>query len=835
MVLVKGKRVFGLLTAVFFLSVVSMLGSMGCGTGAAGNQPETMGTEADNGMQADKEESWEDADKTGETGKTDGTENARKVMGRYVETMNESMVDFAGNGSKLVRLSDGSLMLFSPRSGKWVSKDNGTTWEPESLAWFTEMRAKEDYIMDIAVSVDGTVGIIYCEKESGGETGDGGSGTNGENADNPDGEEDGAVLTETGDLHETAVHPKYRVVSADNQVTEFEVLKEQQGYLWRLCFSGDGRLFGSSIDGNIYEIDWKQGERKPVTQWKDLLYHFTVWGDRIVGISGSGVEIFDMEKGELTEDKVLDDFLETQMGDKMFIATENTLPLIVVPEGDDILYLICEKGIYRHVLGGNVVEQLADGTLNSLGNPFYGLGDGMMLEDNGFLVLFTNGALAGYVYDPDMPATPDVRLKAYSLKEDLKLKSAIAAYQAKHPEVYIRYEIGMDGNGSVTRDDALKKLNMEIAAGKGPDFFLLDDMPMDSYVEKGILADLNPYLEQMDGEKYFQNILRAFESETDAAVYAVPGKFVLPLAGGKKGDVERMTDLAAIAELAKQYRAEKPEGGILGWTRERDMLKQFLWVCAPAWTAKDGSVDAAKLEEFYVQMKKIWDNEAEGITDRMRTETEDFYRMMESEGRTEEELDRYRVNHISWVGDQYLLGEQEFFMGGVESPVTFELAVSYFHVKERSDGEFAPYGGQVSGVFIPQSIAAISRTSEHPEIAAGLLETLLDESSWSGLSPNKEMLQKQLVKNATEDGGSYASTGRTLEDGTMASMELYPSSEEEIGRLLEMINQAHVPYVKNRVLEDAVLKAGETVLEGNMSAEDGVREVLKQVSLYMAE
>ena len=265
------------------------------------------------------------------------------------------------------------------------------------------------------------------------------------------------------------------------------------------------------------------------------------------------------------------------------------------------------------------------------------------------------------------------------------------------------------------------------------------------------------------------------------------------------------------------------------------MLKQFLWVCAPAWTAKDGSVDAAKLEEFYVQMKKIWDNEAEGITDRMRTETEDFYRMMESEGRTEEELDRYRVNHISWVGDRYLLGAQEFFMGGVESPATFDIAVSYFHVKERSDGEFAPYGGQVSGVFVPQSIAAISRTSEHPEIAAGLLETLLDESSWGGLSPNKEMLQKQLVKNATEDGGSYASMGRTLEDGTMASMELYPSSEEEIGRLSEMINQAHGPYVKNRVLVDALLKAGETVLEGNMSAEDGVREVLKQVSLYMAE
>lgn len=831
MVSVRRKRLFGLFTAVVLL--VGMMGNMGCGTGdaSAGIQPETAGARPDGGEQADKGKNGEDAAKTGES----EPENGGKVMGRYVETMNESMVDFAGNGSKMVRLSDGSLMLFDPRSGKWVSKDNGATWEPESLAWFTEMRAREDYIMDIAVSVDGTVGIIYCEKGSGGETGDDGNGTDAQTGDGADGEEAGTVLAETGDSRESALHPKYRVVSADNEVTEFEVSEELPGHLWHLAFSGDGRLFGSAMGGNVYEIDWKQGERKLVTQWKDLLYHFVVWGERIVGVSGSGVGIYDMEKGEMTEDKVLNDFLETQMGDKMLIATENTLPLIVVPEGDDILYLLCEKGIYRHVLGGNVVEQLADGALNSLGNPSYGLGDGMMLEGYGFLVLFTNGAFADYVYDPDMPATPDIRLKVYSLKEDMKLKSAIAGYQAKHPEVYIRYEIGMDGNGSATRDDALKKLNMEIAAGNGPDFFLLDDMPMDSYVEKGVLADLTPYLEQMDGEKYFRNILRAFESETDGKVYAVPGKFVLPLAGGRKGDVERMTDLSAIAELAEQYRSEKPEGGILGWTRERDMLKQFLWVCAPAWTAEDGSVDAAKLEEFYVQMKRIWENEEEGITDRMRMETEDFYKTLESEGRTEEEMDLYRVNHISWVGDQYMLGEQEFFLGGVESPATFDLAVSYFHLKERSDGDFASYGGQVSGVFVPQSIAAISQTSEHPEIAAGLLETLLDESSWNGLSPNKEMLQKQLVKNATPDGGSYASIGGAREDGTMVSMELYPSSEEEIGRLLEMIERANVPYVKNRVLEEAVLQTGEAVLEGKITAKEGVQEVLKQVSLSMAE
>lgn len=564
-----------------------------------------------------------------------------------------------------------------------------------------------------------------------------------------------------------------------------------------------------------------------------LMYHLEVWGGRIVCSSGTGITILDTDTGETVADPVLDDFLDTQMGENMGYAETGTRPLLVLPGGDDILYLICEKGIYRHVLGGNVVEQLADGTLNSLGNPSFRLSDGILVQEDRFLLLFTNGQIGDYAYDPDVPAVPDIMLRVYSLAENRKLKTAIADFQAKHPETYVRYDIGLDGNTSATREDALKKLNMEIAAGNSPDLFILDDMPMDSYMEKGILADLTPLLEKM-GDGYFQNMLRAFEKGGE--ILAVPTEFELPVAGGKKEDVGQMKDLLSIAALVREYREEKPEGSILGLVREKDLIKQFLWVCAPAWTKEDGSVDEGRLEEFFTQIKEIWDAEEEGISEKMREETEDFYLRMEQQGRTEEELEQYRINHIGWSGDQYMEGKQEFFLGGADSSATLDMMISYFHVEQRKDGDFASYGGQVSNVFVPGTISGISRTSQYQEMAAELLEILLEKSYGTGLSLKKEQMREDLHANANEDGSSYASAGGgEAEDGSYIFLEIYPASEEEVERLMQIAEQAEIPYVRNRVLEKAVCDAGESVLKDEISVKEGVQEVKNRVALYMAE
>jgi len=76
-----------------------------------------------------------------------------------------------------------------------------------------------------------------------------------------------------------------------------------------------------------------------VTQWKDLLYHFTVWGDRIVGVSGSGVGIFDMEKGELTEhftDEETKNGFTYEIEEMLCCVREGRLESQIVPWKDTI-------------------------------------------------------------------------------------------------------------------------------------------------------------------------------------------------------------------------------------------------------------------------------------------------------------------------------------------------------------------------------------------------------------------------------------------------------------------------------------------------------------------
>lgn len=97
--------------------------------------------------------------------KSAGETNQEKVMGRYLEQMDDSLKEELNVESKLVQMDDGSLVLLSKRSGKWVSRDNGATWEKEELAWYAELNAS-NWLLDIAVAKDGYTAVIYEAKDA---------------------------------------------------------------------------------------------------------------------------------------------------------------------------------------------------------------------------------------------------------------------------------------------------------------------------------------------------------------------------------------------------------------------------------------------------------------------------------------------------------------------------------------------------------------------------------------------------------------------------------------------------------------------------------------------
>lgn len=152
---------------------------------------------------------------------------------------------------------------------------------------------------------------------------------------------------------------------------------------------------------------------------------------------------------------------------------------------------------------------------------------------------------------------------------DSDVRRHVVEYNKNNPNYRIKI---MDYSIYNTENDymaAITKLNTDIVAGNMPDILLLSsDMPINSYVAKGLLADFNPLIEadsEIHREDYLENIFDAVSA--DGKLYQLtPGFYVFTvfgkesIVGGKQGwtfdDLEKLLadkgdDVVAFSDLTK--------------------------------------------------------------------------------------------------------------------------------------------------------------------------------------------------------------------------------------------------------------------------------------------
>ena len=80
-----------------------------------------------------------------------------------------------------------------------------------------------------------------------------------------------------------------------------------------------------------------------------------------------------------------------------------------------------------------------------------------------------------------------------------------------------------------------------------------------------------------------------------------------------------------------------------------------------------------------------------------------------------------------------------------------------------------------------------------------------------------------------EGDGAFGSMGISKDDGSVATLDLYwPNGEQ-------MVRSLKTPYLPGSPIEQAVLEAGVSVLEGNMSVDEGVAQIKQKIQLYLSE
>lgn len=749
----------------------------------------------------------------GGSGSDSQQEGGNAARGRYVEEVTDLSDRLSGFANRLYKLSDGRLVITDRNLQILISDDNGITWKEDDREWHNRMTDEGIYIVDIAIGADNTAAVIY-------------------NDDSYDGDESGYSFS-----------TKLMVIRPDGTENIIDIpMTGDDGYPCNVGIADNGRIFVNVLgSSNLYEVKEDgsceffmtvQGERPELMQFQGNLMFLD-------GVNYKCPLIYDMEKKEYVEDEVLADFISENYPEGNYYSGEDSYQMYFFAGEEGVLYIAGKKGLHRHVVGGSAVEQLIDGSLCTFGNPTYAISGMVMLENNEFLTMFNNGRLVRYVYDPDVATVPSDRLKVYSLKDNDTVRQAISLYQTTYPEIAVEYEIGMEDGSSATREDALKSLNTKIMAGEGPDVLILDNMPIDPYIEKGLLVDLSAILDGLSGDdEIFTNIVQAMKK--DNKVYAMPCEIQIPVIMGDEKYISGMNNLTGIADMTEQIREDNPGKDIFKIFSEKGIMRYFAMVCAPAWT-ENGVLNKEAIKEFLTQTKRIYDAQMEGASAEDIKQYQDVNVYWQKEyGELREESKYFREN----LDAIYYTEGLKMLLTGALAKITWHGYDSIHSVNKVAgfeDSKWSVLNGQSSNVFCAKTLLGISTASKNTAAAEDFVKLCFGKENQSalfyGLAVNKAAFTESFTIDESwlSEDGAYGYESMSNEEGLRLDFVTYKSDETQIAELRKCMEAASTPYIEDTVLEDAVYTAGFEYIAGNVSLEEAVDAIEKKISIYMAE
>ncbi len=735
-------------------------------------------------------------------------------MGRYVEK-NVFTLENWGD-SHFQKTAEGEMIILDGEVGKYVSRDNGESWVLEEIDWLKQWKEDNDkcQILYVKISAEGFVVMAYYQQE------------------------EELEENEVSGYYEGKFEIGYLLAAPDGTLLSLDMNLPENVAISEFCFDETGRLFACTSNAKLFEINTADGSYKEIAAFEKNVWYINACANNILlCVSDTNVYLYDLETKTMIEDAVLHDFIENNYGKIKNYG--NGYNVYLFGGEQNIIYLAGEKGLYRHVIGGSTVEQIIDGELSSFGDPSHAVKTAALLEGEEFVALFSDGRIMKFVYDAEVSAVPASMLAVYSLEENDTIRQAITVYQSVNPELRVSYEVGMQEDG-ITREDALKKLNTELLSGSGPDVLILDKMPYDSYMEKGVLMDIQEVVEdiyQTDG--LFENLITPLER--DSSLYMVPAEFQIPLIAGPENEVQNADNFEKIADMLLALRSQNPNVSLINKCSESGILKTFFMICEPSWTAQNGKLDEESLREFLIQAKRIYDAQINGTPQEVLDEYQSMDTLyMEDNGCSYEDSEYFnQMNEFD-----YLSGSAKLVCGTIGSVDDFASVYSLSKIEGFEDTLVKRMDGQSENIYCPVTLAGIRETAQNKEEAVLFLQTLLGEEvqemTYYGYPVNKKAFESRVEPDSTalesiEETGIYATYGGTGSDGKNIMWNIYWPDDKLQQQLKAWIIQSDTPYLQDSVLEEAVCKEGVKYLDGSQGIDETVNAILNNMAIYMAE
>ena len=639
------------------------------------------------------------------------------------------------------------------------------------------------------------------------------------------------AVTYTGDGENEAYQFRVWYQDSTGAVKELELHGSdidfsKETMLFEAEFIDQGRVLATLEYPGLWEIDLKTGE---ISENKDdknvIIRHIQKAGDTVYLTGYDAVTMY--QNGEIREPM---DAAEQQISAEQKANEGNSnskLTFWVSP--DNYLFFTTRDGLFSSVPGGSITEQLISGDRSAFGDPSFYAVSMVGASDKSFYVLGRSDSakLYHYVYDPETVtptsggSTTSCELNIYMLhgekgstaQEDIQ--KVVNQYQIANPTVTVNLEIGIDGENGVTEADAVRTLNTKILAGEGPDLIYLDGLDMDTFMDKGILADLSQVLSQSG--PMVDAVTHCYE--TNGKIYAVPTAFAIPAIYGPEKVISQIHDLDSLLEVA-EARDSSLYDSTFGSMFAELMGDKFYDSCSAAWFHDDGTLDTEKLEQYYDAMAKIFALDAD-----YREQYADALEKIAAEG-----------------GFEPLPGHFTGFLGGMDA--MRKQYLSYGSISGMDDwsyilagdqnfegNEVLPLNLQASGVFIPKRILGVMSGSPNQQEAENFISFVLGNqaqagSGFLGFPVNRAVLDQQIA----EDKVSNASFG----DDDISADALWPDSTRR-QMLNDWIDALTTPASTNWIIRDMILEQLEPCCNGEITPEEAAKAAVKSLNLYLSE
>lgn len=723
------------------------------------------------------------------------TEATDTAKGRYIESEINMPADCSS--PNVVTFDDGSTAFVDTNNGVLYTKTSidQTDWQGRDIPKLIELIGQS---MDIEVAVPSKDGKLFISYNN---------------------------WDEVEDVDSAVGYPAhYLLIDSDDSVRELTLTNIEK--LEHAVFSDDDTLYLGDYDGRVMRHSISSGTSEKILNTDNgHIETLNIFNNKLFVMDLEKAYSYDLTSGTLDEDdSVLDDFI-SKMG------YDDVQQYCGDSRDSDSIYVISRDGIYHHKMGGSVMEKLVDGMMTSLSDQ--SLSPSSVSEKDGVIYLFFNdGSAFSYKYDETASAEMENQIEIYALEDSKTVRQAISAFRKSNPDVFVKFEIGMDLDSGIQKSDAITALNTKLLSGEGPDLFILDGLPMEKYEEKGILEDLSDTVDELTGSgNYFEGILKAYEN--DGKIYALPTRTEIPVLIGDKDMTGLVSDTKSLADVSQQILSDKEVyATTLGTYSPEEALKLAYFGSSNSWQTAEGSIDETKIKEILETAKVIYEDDTENLTESQKNNRENTNKAIAASG--EIDADTYWGSGGRQAED--VVGKYQY--AGIGCLGNMSDISDFFAVPQSYDSiSYAKYDGDDENLFVPQNVVGICSASDKKELAGAFVKELLSQDvqkidTEDGCPVNKDAYD-QFIINPNPD----SMVGSTFPGADGSDCELITSwpAEAELAELKDWLDTASTPQNIDSDVKMIFIDNGTAAVSGEKDVDSCVKEIVQKLTLYLAE